>query len=38
MDLTASEMVYQRYLSGEYTYEEYLVVCELDECEPMPKK
>ena len=31
-DLTADELAYQRYLKGEYTYQEYLDVCEMEEC------
>lgn len=34
MDKTADELAYERYLNGEYTYEDYLVVCEIEECEP----
>lgn len=37
MDLTADEIAYKCYLSGEYTYEDYLVVCDMEECAPMPK-
>ncbi len=34
-DLTADEIAYQEYLKGEYTYEEYLSVCEIEETEPL---
>ena len=37
MDETADELAYKRYLAGEYTYEEYLVVCDIEETTPMPK-
>lgn len=37
MDKTADELAYERYLSGEYTFEEYSDVCELQECEPKDK-
>lgn len=32
MDKTADELAYERYLSGEYTFEDYLDVCSLQEC------
>lgn len=31
-DLTADELAYQRFLNGEYTYQDYLDVCEMEEC------
>jgi len=37
MDETADELAYKRYLAGEYTYEEYLVVCDIEETTPIPK-
>lgn len=37
MDCSADELAYQRYLNGEYTYQEYLDVCEIEECEPKEK-
>jgi len=36
LDKSADELAYQRYLSGDYTYQEYVDVCEIEECEPMP--
>lgn len=35
-DMTADEVAYKRYLDGEYTYREYVEVCEEEETEPMP--
>ncbi len=37
MEKTADELAYDRYKSGEYTYEDYLAVCEIEECEPKEK-
>ena len=34
MDKTADELAYERYQSGEYTYEDYVDVCRQEECEP----
>lgn len=36
-DKTADELAYERYKKGEYTYQDYVDVCELEECEPLPK-
>ena len=38
MDKTADELAYQLYLRGIYTYEDYVNVCEIEECEPKPEK
>ena len=35
---TADELAYEMYLNGEYTYEDYVCVCNIEECEPLPKK
>lgn len=34
MDKTADELAYERYNNGEYSYQDYLDVCEQEECEP----
>lgn len=31
---TADELAYERYLVGEYTYEDYVDVCNIEEVEP----
>lgn len=36
--MTADELAYERYLNGEYTYDDYVDVCEIEECEPLPPK
>lgn len=36
-DLTADEIAYLHYLNGQYTYQDYLTVCETEECEPQPE-
>lgn len=36
-DLTEDEIVYKRYELGIDTYEDYLRVCEIEECEPLPE-
>ena len=33
---TADELAYSRYLNGEYTYQDYVDVCDVEECEPLP--
>lgn len=38
LDLTADELAYKRYLVGEYTYQDYVDVCELEETTPLPEK
>ena len=37
-DMTADELAYQRYCNGEYSYQDYLDVCEQEGCEPEPPK
>ena len=37
-DTTEDEFVYMQYELGLCTYEDYLAVCDVDECEPMPRK
>lgn len=37
MDKTADELAYIRYKRGEYSYEDYVAVCEQEECEPQPR-
>jgi len=37
MEQTADELAYERYKNGEYTYDDYLAVCEQEECEPTKK-
>lgn len=32
MNKTADELAFERYQNGEYTYEDYLTVCEIEEC------
>ena len=34
---TEDEIVYEEYLAGNCSYEEYLAVCDIQECEPQPK-
>ena len=36
VDKTADELAYLRYLNGEYTYQDYADVCEIEGCEPLP--
>lgn len=36
-DMTEDEKVYERYKLGIDTYEDYLRVCEFEECEPLPE-
>ena len=36
-DKTADELAYERYKNGEYTYDDYLTVCDQEGCEPLPK-
>lgn len=37
LDLTADELAYERYKRGEYSYEDYVFVCEQEETEPLPR-
>ena len=37
-DMTADELAYERYCKGEYSYQDYLDVCEQEGCEPEPLK
>lgn len=37
MNKTADELAYERYKNGEYTYEDYLDVCEQEDCVPIGK-
>lgn len=37
LDKTADELAYERYKRGEYTYQDYVDVCNQEECEPLPK-
>ena len=36
-DKTADELAYERYKNGEYTYDEYVTVCDTEGCEPLPE-
>lgn len=36
-DKTADEIAYERYKTGLDTYEDYLAVCTVEECEPLPR-
>lgn len=36
-DLTADERAYIYYLLGDYYYDDYVDVCENEECEPLPE-
>ena len=38
MDKTADELALERYLNGEYTWQDYLDVCEFEEVEPEDKE
>ena len=38
IDMTADESAYDKYLNGEYTYDDYLAVCETQECIPEPQE
>lgn len=35
-DMTADELAYNRYLKGEYSYADYLVVCRNEDVSPLP--
>lgn len=35
MDKTADELAYERYLRGDYSYEDYIAVCEQEDVEPL---
>lgn len=35
MDKTSDELAYERYMRGEYTYEEYLDVCANEDSQPL---
>ena len=34
-ELTSDELAYKRYLKGEYTYQDYVNVCNLEDIEPL---
>ena len=36
-DLTEDEIAYIRYILGDYDYEDYVDVCEIEECEPLER-
>ena len=36
MDKTADELAYERYKRGEYTYDDYCDVCEMEDLFPQP--
>ena len=36
-DMTADELAYERYKRGEYAYDDYVSVCDIEETEPLPR-
>lgn len=37
-DRTADELAADRYVENQITYADYVAVCELEECEPVPQR
>jgi len=35
-DKTADEIAWEKYMNGEYSYADYLAVCETEEVTPLP--
>jgi hypothetical protein len=37
MDYTTDELAYEMYLRGDYTYEDYCDICNIEECKTKPQ-